>query len=249
MSRPRLHEELNELFHSKENSQLASVLLHDDFQSFMTKFELKITLKDFSKVFTHTSFSHEFNVPHQEQLEFLGDSVLQLILTDELYRRFPEEKEGKLSKSRSAVVNEKILSHVATSLGLMDLIIVGKGEFAKKLYQHPAVLADTFEALLGQVYRYHGLEFTKTLMLGWLNEFVPNAFESNFLDDFDAKSKLQERVLAKYKKLPRYSAEQVGEEFEVSLWINEELSGRGIFSSKKIGEKNLASEVLKKGLI
>lgn len=249
MSRPRLHEQLNELFHSKENSQLAAVLLNEDFQSFMNKYALKITVKDFAQAFTHTSFSHEFHVPHQEQLEFLGDSVLQLILTDELYRRFPEEKEGRLSKIRSAVVNEKTLSHMALSLGLADLIIVGKGEFGKKLYLHPSVLGDTFEAMLAQIYRFHGLEFTRALFLTWLSEFVPAAFEKDFLDDFDAKSKLQEKVLARYKKLPRYSAEPVGDEFEISLWINEELVASGVYSSKKIGEKELANEILKKGII
>lgn len=249
MSRTRLHSELELLFNSKDNSQLASVLLHPNFQEFMDKHGLKFTIKEFSQAFTHTSFSHEFNVPHQEQLEFLGDAVLQLILTDELFHRFPEEKEGRLSKLRSAIVNEKVLSQIAMGLGLSSLIIVGKGEFQKKLFNQPVVLADTFEALLAQVYRHHGLEFSKSLFLTWLNEFVPTAFDKSFLDDFDAKSKLQEKVLAKYKTLPRYSAESVGNEFEVSLWINDVLSAKGIFSSKKNGEKELANEVLKKGNI
>ena len=98
MSQTRLHSELELLFHSKDNSQLANVLLHQDFQEFMHQHGLQLTLKEFSQAFIHTSFAHEFNVPHQEQLEFLGDAVLQLILTDELYRRFPEEKEGKMAK-------------------------------------------------------------------------------------------------------------------------------------------------------
>ena len=249
MSRARLHSELLELYGSKDNSHLANVLLHPDFQKFMDRFELTITQKEFVQSFIHTSFSHEFNIPHQEQLEFLGDAVLQLILTDELYRRYPDEKEGRLSKLRSAIVNEKNLAHMASSLGLNDLIIVGKGEYQKKLFEQAPVLADTFEALLAQIYRHHGLEFTKELFLKWLNEFVPTAFDKSFIEDFDSKSKLQERVLAKYKTLPRYSAEQKGEEFEVSLWINEELAASGVYSSKKSGEKDLASEVLKKGNI
>lgn len=249
MSRPRLHQLLNELYATKEAPLLVQTLLHEDFQNFMNQHSLKMPLKELSQAFTHTSFSHEFNVPHQEQLEFLGDSVLQLILTDELYRRFPEEKEGRLSKLRSAVVNEKVLASIASGLGLNELIIVGKGEYKKGLYEQATVLADTFEALLAQVYRHHGLEFTKTLFLGWLNQFVPTAFDAGFLDDFDAKSKLQEKSLALYKKLPRYTAEQKGDEFEITLWINDEVTARGVFSSKKIGERELASEVLKKGNI
>lgn len=249
MSRPQLHQQLNELYASKDSALLIQTLLHEDFQDFMNKHSLKMPLKELSQAFTHTSFSHEFNVPHQEQLEFLGDSVLQLILTDELYRRFPEEKEGKLSKLRSAIVNEKVLATIAQGLGLNELIIVGKGEYKKGLFEQPTVLADTFEALLAQVYRHLGLDFTKSLFLAWLNQFVPTAFDASFLDDFDAKSKLQEKVLARYKKLPRYTAEQKGEEFEITLWINDEISAQGVFSSKKIGERELASDVLKKGNI
>lgn len=246
MSRPHLHQLLTELYSSKEAPLLIQTLLHEDFQNFMNKHSLVMPLKELSQAFTHTSFSHEFNVPHQEQLEFLGDSVLQLIMTDELYRRFPEVKEGRLSKLRSAIVNEKVLSTIAQGLELGPLIIVGKGEYKKGLYEQAAVLADTFEALLAQVYRHQGLDFTKSLFLNWLNQFVPTAFDDNFLDDFDAKSKLQEKVLARYKKLPRYTAEAKGEEFEITLWINEEISAQGVFSSKKIGERELASIVLKK---
>lgn len=239
-----------ELFLESKNPQHYSMLLSgNDLTSFCEKHSLKIPAEDLIQAFTHKSFSHEFQSAHQEQLEFLGDAVLQLILTEELYRRYPDEKEGHLSKLRSALVNEKSLSTMATALGLQNLILVGKGEFRKKLFEQSVVLADTFEALLAQIYRFHGLEFTKTLLLGWINTFIPNAFSENFLDDFDAKSKLQEKVLAKYKKLPRYTSESRGENFEITLWINDEVKGSGIFPSKKTGEKELASDALKKGNI
>lgn len=249
MSQLRLHELLNHLFESRDIALIAHLFNHEEFASFIKKYSLNIPSKDLAQAFTHTSFSHEFHAPHQEQLEFLGDSVLQLILTDELYRRFPEAKEGHLSKLRSAIVNEKSLSAIATSLGLNDLIIVGKGEFKKKLFDQAPVLADTFEALLAQIYRHHGLEFTKALFLSWLNQSIPTAFDEHFLDTFDAKSKLQEKVLAKYKKLPRYTSENKGEEFEVTLWINDIAEAKGVFSSKKNGEKELASQFLKKEIL
>lgn len=246
---PRFHEILSDNLESKNPDILSNLSGHKDFVAFMNSLSLTIPPMDLIQVFTHRSFSHEYNVPHQEQLEFLGDAVLQLILTEELYKRFPGDKEGQLSRLRSALVNEKSLSSIAKKIGLGKLIIVGKGEFKKKLFEQDVVLADSFEALLAQVYRFHGLEFTKTLLLGWINEFIPNAFHANFLDDFDAKSKLQEKVLAKYKKLPRYSSEPRGENFEISLWINDEVVAIGIFSSKKSGEKELAQKVLKKGLL
>jgi ribonuclease III len=249
MSRPRLHQILNDLFDSKDVALIAHLYNHDDFSEFNTKHALKIPSIELAQAFTHTSFSHEYNVPHQEQLEFLGDSVLQLILTDEIFKRFPLEKEGHLSKLRSAIVNEKSLAAISLGLGLDHLIIVGKGEYKKKLFEQAPVLADTFEALLAQIYRFHGLEFTRSLFIKWLSEFIPTAFDSNFLDSFDAKSKLQEKVLGKYKKLPRYTSENVGDEFEITLWINDIAEARGKFSSKKIGEKELAQQVLKKGNI
>src|SRR5665648_250037 len=165
MSRPRLHELYSEFFDSKNNLYMAEILEHQDFDDFMSKHNLEIPKKDFIQSFTHTSFSHEFNISHQEQLEFLGDAVLQLIITDELFNRLPKEKEGLLSKLRAAIVNEKSLSKLAIHLGLGELLLVGKGEFKKKLYENPSVLADTFEALLAQVYRFHGLDFARDLFL------------------------------------------------------------------------------------
>lgn len=245
MSHARLHQVLEGVFESKNS--LTDLFDHEDYRTFSKHYHLEVPAKELSLAFTHKSFSHEFGVPHQEQLEFLGDAVLQLILTDELYRRFAEYKEGHLSKLRSAIVNEKSLSTMARGLGLNELLIVGKGEYRKKLFEQDAVLADTFEALLAQIYRVHGLDFTRALFLTWLMKFIPTAFDENFLDHFDAKSKLQEKVLAKYKKLPKYTSENVGDEFEITLWINDEEMAKGIFPSKKLGEKELAQSVLKKG--
>jgi ribonuclease-3 len=249
MSQPRLHQKLFELFENKESILLKECLTHPDYQAFMKQFGIDVPLEELAQAFTHTSFSHEFEVPHQEQLEFLGDSVLQLILTEELYRLYPQEKEGRLSKLRSAIVNEKSLATLSSTLKLSELILVGKGEFTKGLYQQEMVQADTFEALLGQIYRHHGLDFTKKVFLNWLSAALPGALSWDFLQDFDAKSTLQERSLAKFKKLPHYTAEPEGEKFLVKLWINEEMMASGVFSSKKSGEKELAQEVLKKKII
>jgi ribonuclease III len=249
MSQTRLHTLLQQLFLQKDRALLEQCLNHSDFLEFMQIHGLKLPMAEVVQVFTHTSFSHEYEVPHHEQLEFLGDAVLQLIMTEELYRRNPLEKEGRLSKLRSALVNEETLSILARSLQLNELILVGKGEFKKELFEQPAVLADALEALLGQIYRHQGFEFTRNLFLRWLDKFFPQAFARDFLDQFDAKSKVQEKALALHKKLPVYVSETQGDGFQVQLVIDDKVMAQGFFSSKKNGEKALAQEVLKKKLI
>ncbi|HXH74224.1 MAG TPA: ribonuclease III domain-containing protein [Bacteriovoracaceae bacterium] len=249
MSHPRLQQMLAALFEQKDPALLQGCLTHPDYDTFQALYGLTLPQEELLRVFTHTSFTHEFNLPNQEQLEFLGDAVVQLILTDELCRLFPQEKEGRLSKLRSAMVNEKTLALIASQLKLGELLLVGRGEYIKKLPEQDAVLADTLEALLGQVYRHHGFDFTRGLLLVWLKAHIPGSMNFEFLEDFDAKSRIQELSLGKYKKLPRYTAEALGEKFEVKLWINEEMLAAGVFSSKKNGEKELAAEVLKKKII
>jgi ribonuclease-3 len=247
MSRIRLHEALEAVFEARITPD--DLFNHEDFQIFLQKYDLQIPCRDLSLAFVHKSFSHEYHVPHQEQLEFLGDAVLQLILTDEIFRRFPQHREGQLSKLRSAIVNEKSLSTLARGIGLNGLLIVGKGEYRKKLFEQDTVLADSFEALLAQIYRFLGLEVTRKIFMTWLLDHLPAAFDANFLEDFDAKSKLQEKVLARYKKLPTYTSEMIGDSFEITLRINQEVVARGVYPSKKIGEKELAQQVLKKGIL
>jgi ribonuclease III len=246
---PRLHSMLMVLHENRDQGILDSLLNHSDYSDFMALHGLTLARRDLVTAFIHTSFAHEYEVGDQEQSEFLGDSVLQLILTEELCRRYPAEQEGKLSKMRSTLVNEKTLSKLARRLGLEALILAGKGEFKKNMTSLESVQADTFEAMLCQIYRHHGLQFTKNLVLKWYEAFLPEAFDLSVLESFDVKSRLQEKSLAHFKKLPRYSTETKGDLFEVKLWINDELAAAGVFSSRKNGEKALAQIVLDKGII
>lgn len=248
MSQPRLHEVLQKTFENR-NADLEVLTGHPDYLEFSKKHKLEMKSEELVPAFIHSSFSHEYGLKSQELLEFIGDAVLGLIITEELFRRYPSEKEGRLSKLRSAIVNEKSLATIARGVGLGNLILLGKGEFQKSLFEQDVVLADTLEALLAQIYRFKGMTFTGALFLTWLNEFIPEAFNENYLDNFDAKSTLQERVLAKYKKLPRYSSVEKGNEFEVTVWINEKAVISGVFPSKKKGEKELAKTVLDKEMI
>ena len=243
-----LHNSLINLFEGSASSELSKLLYHSDYQDFIELHQLDIPVDALVIAFTHASFSHEYQLINQETLEFLGDSVLQLIVSEELLKRYPQEKEGKLSKLRSSLVNEKSLATLARALKLNQLILVGKGEFKRHLFNQEVVLADTMEALIGQIYHFKGYAFTQRLVLAWFQRFLSAAFELSVLDEFDAKSKLQEATLAKYKSLPRYSAQTRGTNFLVQLFVNERLMAEGEFSSKKIGERELAQKVLKSKL-
>lgn len=244
MSQTRLHQQLLQLFSERNSQNLILCLEHPDFITFEAKHSLSIPLSDLVLSFTHTSFSHEYEVPHQELSEFFGDAVVQLIVTAELMRLYPNEKEGRLSRLRSFIVNEKTLARVGNGLNLQDLILVGKGEYKKELHLQDTVVSDTLEALMSMIFQHHGLEVSSKLLLKWLSDIVPEVFSMENLENYDAKSKLQEATLAKYKTLPRYQADTLTEGFLVKVYVNEELLASGVYSSKKIGERELARQVL-----
>ncbi len=244
MSQTRLHQQLQELFSERNSQNLAACLSHPDFASFLEKHLLNLPADDLVLTLTHTSFAHEYQVPHQELSEFFGDAVVQLIVTAELMKLYPDEKEGRLSRLRSFIVNEKTLSQVASYLELEKLLLVGKGEFKKELHLQETVLADSIEALMSAVFNHMGLEAASVIFLKWLREASPEVFQMENLENYDAKSKLQEATLAKYKTLPRYSADNLSEGFLVKVWVNEGVVAEGVFSSKKIGERELARQVL-----
>ena len=120
MSQTCLHEQLTELFAERNPERLIACLEHPQYKKFLTVHNLNIPLNELVLAFTHTSFSHEYEVNHQELSEFFGDAVVQLIITAELMRLYPQENEGRLSKLRSFIVNEKTLSQIAKSLKLND---------------------------------------------------------------------------------------------------------------------------------
>jgi ribonuclease-3 len=244
MSRTCLHELLLQLFSERNSQNLNACLEHIDYKSFLTLHSLTVPQEDLVLAFTHSSFAHEYEVPHQELSEFFGDAVVQLIVTAELMKLYPNENEGTLSKLRSSIVNEQTLAKVATHLKLQDLILVGRGEYKKELHLQDAVISDTLEALVAKVYAHHGMAMASERLLTWLSQSVPEAFKINNLENYDAKSKLQQATLAKYKTLPRYSADTLSEGFLVKLWVNDGLISEGVYNSKKIGERELARKAL-----
>lgn len=214
--------------------------------------------KLFFKVFCHKSFAHEsrFDIENNERLEFLGDSVLQLVISRELMHRYPSKKEGDLSKLRSSIVNTNTLSKLASILSLDKLILLGKGEFQEQGHKKESLLANCFEALLGAIYLEAGLEKASQVILNIIEQYQEKTNEDIFSDsaliDFDAKSRLQEIVLRDHKVHPLYQSKEIKEKkkqyFEVSLVIKKQIVATITHESKKKAMQLLAKKALKNKL-
>ncbi|PSH03842.1 MAG: ribonuclease III [Acidobacteria bacterium] len=163
---------------------------------------------------THSSFARESHEPAEdnEQLEFLGDAVLQLLASQELYQRFPSYKEGKLSKLRAHLVNTNHLVHCATELHLGNYLRLGRGEEKTGGRRKTALLADAVEALLAALYLDGGLFVARAFVLSHILEPELDRLSSSEDEVLvaDHKSRLQEMLRASGRPEPRY--EMVGEE-------------------------------------
>lgn len=203
-----------------------------------------------AEALTHPSLAYESACPHfdNQRLEFLGDAVLQLIVTEELYRMFPEFTEGRLTKLRSRVVSRHALARFGMAIHLGEYVLLGKGEEASGGRRRPSTLADAFEALIGAVYLDAGP--------GPVRELVLRLFESEIggmaasPDERNPKGELQECLQAIHPQAPAYRI--IGEsgpdhrrvfQAEVS-WQNRVLAtGRG--RSKKDAETRAAAEAMR----
>jgi ribonuclease-3 len=186
--------------------------------------------------------------PSNERLEFLGDSIVNLIITSVLYKKYPHFKEGELSKLRGALVNESAFADLAMLILLPQNIFLGKGEWRQRGQERSSLLADAFEALLGAIYLEAGLSqversFFKIIEL-YKASTQKDFFSADVLEDFDSKTKLQELCMSMFQEHPSYVSEEVATGFSVSIWLKEKclITDQGL--SKKKLEKELAKIVL-----
>lgn len=193
---------------------------------------------------THRSASGRNN----ERLEFLGDSVLNLLVAEMLYRRFPSSSEGDLSRLRARLVSEGPLAQVAQSLALGDELRLGSGELKTGGFRRESILADALEALIGAVYLDLGLEAARALverLAGPLMAALPAAEELK-----DPKTRLQERLQGRGLALPTYTVERVSGEphaqhFEVRCEVAPlALAAAGAGSSRRRAEQDAAQRLL-----
>lgn len=193
---------------------------------------------------THRSYSYENgHIPTNERLEFLGDAVLGLVVTEYLYRSFPEESEGHLAKVRAAVVNASALADVARSMNLGDFIFVGKGEESTGGRDKTSILADTLEAMLGAIYLSVGPERARAFIE---SHFIPLIHDSADMGaGLDWKTSLQEIAAEHGRGVPVYRVSWTGPEhakhFSAAVWMDDECVGMGEGSSKKVAEQQAAA--------
>ena len=192
---------------------------------------------------THSSFANENKgeVPFNERLEFLGDSVLQLISGEKMYRENPKMPEGDMSKHRAALVCEDALASYAKEIRLGDYLNLGRGEEQSGGRERPSILADAFEALIGAIYLDGGLAPAKKFVLKFLDKAHLN------LKDY--KTLLQEIIQQNPGEKVVYvlageSGPDHNKSFEVEVHLNSNVIGRGKGRSKKRAEQAAAKEAL-----
>jgi ribonuclease-3 len=177
---------------------------------------------------------HESN----ERLEFLGDAVLGLIVTDFIFREFPDLPEGELAKVRAAVVSAAALSEVAAGLDLGEAILLGKGEAGSGGREKPSILADALEAVLGAVYLACGWLTAQRVVMELLGDRIMSASEGPGGQDY--KTRLQELVARHFPDLPRYAIRDEGpdhaKQFFAEVRVDGVVRGEGEGRSKKQAE-------------
>ena len=220
----------------------------DDFQ---TRVGHHFTQPDLLRqALTHASFGHEKRqrLPDNQRLEFLGDAVLQLIVTDELFRRFPDLPEGRLTVQRATIVNRHHLQALAREVGLGEELILGRGEESSQGRERSSILADAMEAVIGAIFADAGWEPTRALVLRLLEPDLAR-LAREAAPQANPKGSLQERLQAEGDDPPFYRC--VAENgppharvYEVVVeWQMREL-GRGKGASKKEAETRAAEAAL-----
>ncbi len=212
------------------------------------------TFKDktlLNKALTHSSYANEHkttNISYNERLEFLGDSVLSLIVSDYIYKKYSKFPEGDLTKLRAAVVCETSLAFISKKLKLGEYLLLGKGEEATGGRERTSILADALEALIGAIYLDSSFEYSKRFVIRILeNEIIQASKVGDLFTDY--KTKLQETLQKTSKSKIEYKIDkEEGPDHEkiffMSAIVESKIYGRGWGRSKKEAEQMAAKEAL-----
>ncbi len=205
-----------------------------------------------TQAFVHRSYLNEnpeFQLFHNERLEFLGDAVLELIVTDYLYASFPDKPEGELTSWRAALVNAKMLSAVAREMDLNDFLLLSRGEKRETGKARDYILANTFEALVGAMYLDQGIPETRGFIERFLFPKISQVKEERLFQDSKSRFQevAQERVnITPVYKLLRESGPDHAKYFVVGAFLGSEIAGQGEGSSKQEAEERAAKQALEK---
>jgi len=222
-----------------------------DFSPLEKKLGLKFKNKDLLiQAFCHRSFLNEnpdFYLSHNERLEFLGDAVLELVVTEYLFQKYPNKSEGELTNWRAALVNAKILAFVAKALGFNDFLLLSKGEAKELGKARQYILANTFETLVGAIYLDRGYKTSQEFIKKYLIKELPRIIEKGLFRD--AKSHFQEEaqervgITPTYKVLEKWGPDHA-KHFISGIFLGQELIAKGEGSSKQEAEEVAAQKAL-----
>ncbi|MDD5750284.1 MAG: ribonuclease III [Candidatus Pacebacteria bacterium] len=221
-----------------------------DFTKLEKKLRVEFKNKDLLRqAFCHRSYLNEnpdFYLPNNERLEFLGDAVLELIVTEYLYHNYPNP-EGELTNWRAALVNAQSLAESSTELGFDDYLLLSRGEAKDTGKARQYILADALEAFLGALYLDRGLEIVRAFIEKHLLKKLPKILAEGAYKD--AKSKFQERAQEIAKITPTYKVTQDwgpdhAKHFVVGVFLDKELVAEGEGSSKQEAEEAAAKAAL-----
>lgn len=194
---------------------------------------------------THRSYSRSSN---NERLEFLGDSVLNLVISNSIYRRFADADEGELSRIRASLVQESTLAEVAREINLGDFINLGGGELKSGGYRRASILSDALEAVIGAIYLDSDYRQTEKAVLRLFQSQLDGVTGGDSLKD--PKTRLQEHLQSRQQALPVYEVENTtgkshSQLFTVSCSIDDpEMQTRGSGTSRKKAEQQAAQKML-----
>ena len=196
---------------------------------------------------THRSYLNEhpeFKLDHNERLEFLGDAVLEIIVTEHLFHSFPKTPEGDLTNWRASLVNSEMLHRVAVEIELEDHLLLSKGEAKDKDSKaRYCIVANAVEAVIGAIYLDQGKKFAKNFIHKYIIAKLDNILKNKLY--LDPKSKFQENAQEKYGITPEYkvldsSGPDHDKTFQMGLYLGNELIAKGIGSSKQEAQMKAA---------
>ena len=215
--------------------------------------ELKFTFKNkdlLQQAFVHRSYLNEnrgFHLQHNERLEFLGDAVLELIVTEHLYKEYPDNPEGDLTAWRAALVNTKMLSHIGRELEFSNYLMLSRGEAKEEGKGRDYILANTVEAFIGASYLDQGLKNAEKFITTYILSKLPEVLEDRLF--LDAKSRFQELAQEKIATTPTYEVikdwgPDHAKNFRIGIYLDKELVAEGEGSSKQEAEQDAAKNAL-----
>ena len=223
-----------------------------DFSKFEEKMNIVFKDKNLLKqAFTHRSYINEnprSGLKHNERMEFLGDAVLELVVSDYLFKKYPDKTEGDLTYYRSALVNSVVLAESARNLGMNDFLLLSKGEAKDTGKARQYILANTFEAVVGAIYLDQGYQTAEVFIAGILFDRVEEMVSKKLWRD--AKSQVQERAQEYLDITPTYRVlEEHGpdhdKQFTVGIFFGGKLIADGEGMSKQGAEQKAAQKALK----